>query len=165
MTASARPGKRPRRAPHRPGDRQSTHVKTLRIVLLVLLAFLLPIRGAVAAAMLCPGGGDGRPAAVALEPGHHETHAAHGMHDDHAAAHHHHADDDTPDAGAEAASSSGGHQPACQICASGCCVTPLAFAPPSVQGPRLSATVSFPALCAPVPAFQSDGQDRPPRTI
>jgi hypothetical protein len=137
-------------------------VKTLRIVILVLLAFLLPIRGAVAAAMLCPGGGDGRTAAVAVEQGHHETQAAHGMHDEHAAAHHHPSAGDTPDADA---SSSGGHQPACQFCASGCCVTPLAFAPPSVQSPRLAATVSFPALCAPVPAFQSDGQDRPPRTI
>lgn len=35
----------------------STNVKTLRIWLLVLLALLLPIRGAVAAGMLCEAGG------------------------------------------------------------------------------------------------------------
>ncbi len=36
---------------------------------------------------------------------------------------------------------------------------------PSLGQPGLTSQVTFPVLTAPIPAFQSDGQDRPPRTI
>ena len=36
---------------------------------------------------------------------------------------------------------------------------------PSLAQPGLTSSVAFPALTAPVTGFQSDGQDRPPRTI
>jgi hypothetical protein len=36
---------------------------------------------------------------------------------------------------------------------------------PSFGEPRLTSSVTFPELTARIPAFQSDGQERPPRTI
>jgi hypothetical protein len=134
-------------------------VKYLRTFILILLTVLLPIRGAVAAAMLCPGQkatASTFAAAAHPEP---DTHAGHGMEAHHSATHdpvHLHASDESP---------SGGHAAACQFCADGCCVTPLAFAPPSVQCPRVTASAAFPELTARASAYHTDGQDRPPRTI
>lgn len=142
-------------------------VNHLRSVLLVLLAVLLPIRGTVAAAMPCPG------QAAALHhltqlvqvgqgpqhgPAGDDLHSGHGRHTHPAAA---------PDAAQGSASdppSAAGHTSTCQFCAGGCCVAPLAFAPPSVHSPRLTASAVFPALVTRIPAGWPDGQDRPPRT-
>lgn len=135
-------------------------MKQLRIVILVLLAVLLPIRGAVAAAMVCPKGAASQTVTAAAEHGHHDMHADHGLHG-HEAASHHGADEGAPSddaAGAE-------HAGTCQFCVTGCCVTPLASAPLEIAGPLLTDSVTFPALCAPIAAFQSEGQERPPRTI
>jgi hypothetical protein len=137
-------------------------VKNLRVVILVLLALLLPIRGAMAAAILCPGGGSGAGAVVAVEEGDAAMPAEHGLDNAQATAHHHSSDADAFD---HDTSVSDGHQTACQVCASGCCLTPLAFAPPSVQAWILTTSVVFPALLLAIPAFVSGGQDRPPRTI
>ncbi|OGA99553.1 MAG: hypothetical protein A3E25_12655 [Burkholderiales bacterium RIFCSPHIGHO2_12_FULL_69_20] len=140
-------------------------MKNLRALLLVLLAFLLPVRGAMAAAMLCPGAGAQGVAVVApeaVEPGHMKAHAADGLPASHAAMNHHASN---ADRSGEAAANPGEHQPGCQACANSCCVTPLAFAPPLVIAPHPITSVAFPALSVPVPAFQSGGQDRPPRTI
>jgi hypothetical protein len=134
-------------------------VKYLRTLILVLLTVLLPIRGAVAAAMLCPGEASTMGAAATAGHGDHDMHADLDMEVHHAATHDHShgaASDESP---------SGGHATACQFCAGGCCVTPLAFAPPAVESPRLAASAAFPALTARVTAFYPDGQDRPPRTI
>jgi hypothetical protein len=134
-------------------------VKYLRTFILVLLAVLLPVRGAVAAAMLCPGESSEIGTAASAGQGEHDMHAGHDMEMHHAATHDHShgaASDESP---------SGGHATACQFCAGGCCVTPLAFSPPSVESPRLAASAAFPALTARVTAFYPDGQDRPPRTI
>lgn len=134
----------------------------LRALLLVLLAFLLPVRGAMGAAMLCPSAGAQGVAVVAAEVGHMKAHAADGAHAEHAAMSQHASNVGTS---GDATATSGEHQLGCQACASGCCATPLAFAPPLVVAPRPITSVAFPALSVPVPAFQSGGQDRPPRTI
>jgi hypothetical protein len=111
-------------------------VKHLRIIMLALLAILLPVRGVVAATMLCP------------------------AHADHPSAHHH-ASEEAPDTDPSSA-----ENPAtCHFCASACCMASIVCTLPSLSEPGLTASDGFPALTAPVPVFQSDGQDRPPRTI
>jgi len=124
-------------------------VKTLRIWLLVLLAILLPLRGAVAAALPCEGIGHHVPAQSAHV--HHHMDAveasAAGL-VDHDAHHHDHAGGDK-----------------CNLCAS-CCSTaplPLTFTPTvaALDGPG----PDFPLIQAPAPTFLSDGQERPPRSI
>jgi hypothetical protein len=134
-------------------------VKHLRTFILVLLAVLLPIRGAVAAAMQCPGEASTISTAASAGHGRHDMHADHDM-EVHQVAPHDHSHETASDE-----SPSPGHATACQFCAGGCCVTPLAFAPPSVASPCLAASAVFPALTARVTAFYPDGQDRPPRTI
>ena len=114
-------------------------MRTVRIVLLVLLALLLPIRGAVAGAMLCPQGSG-------------SSSAAH-QHD-HAGSSHH---DEQPD--------SAGHASGCNICASFCSMTPMPSTMPTLAPAMVAFTVTFPEFAAAAPTFQSDGQDRPPRSI
>jgi hypothetical protein len=136
-------------------------VKHLRIFILVVLSILLPLRGAVAAAMLCPGGAHTKAAVDAAGHGHHNMQSDHGMHEHHAAPHDHasnHASDND-------SSTTDAHANTCQFCASGGCVTPIAPPPSAVASPLLTSSVMFPALSAPAAAFLSGGQDRPPRTI
>lgn len=137
-------------------------MKNLRVVILVLLALLLPVRGAMAAAMLCPGEGSGASAVVAVVEGDVAMPAEHGLHNEQATSHHHPSDGHASD---HDTSVSGGHPTACQVCVSGCCLAPLAFAPPSVQVRVLTTSAVCPALSLAIPAFESGGQDRPPRTI
>ena len=134
-------------------------MKNVRIVILVLLALLLPIRGAVAATMMCPEGeGTSTTQVVSLQT-HNDMHAGHEMHSHHSAAHHH----PTADA-SDNDSSSGEHPATCHFCASGCCMASMVGTVPSLGQPGLMSFVTFPALTAPLPAFHSGGQDRPPRT-
>lgn len=135
-------------------------MKSLRIWLLVLLAFVLPIRGAMAAAMLCG-------PATAQD---HVVSATVHVHDhDHEHEHEHEHGGDAPsttasavhDHGASAADHAGTDK--CSFCAS-CC---SAAAPPTLavtlpQAPL--ATADFPADLAPDPEFVSGGQERPPRS-
>jgi hypothetical protein len=126
-------------------------VKLLRIWLLVLLAILLPLRGAIAAAVPCADIGHHAPAAAPTT--HHHMHATavaaeaaastgHGTH------HHDHAGIDK-----------------CNLCSSCCSTAPLllTFSPtvPALDGPA----ADFPLVQAPAPTFLSDGQERPPRSI
>lgn len=134
-------------------------MKYLRTFILVLLTVLLPIRGAVAAAMLCPGGAETSSAVPDAGHGHHDMHAGQDV-DAHGSAMHDHSHAHGSDV-----SSSDTHAGACQFCAGGCCVTPLAFAPPSVESPLVTTSAAFPAITAPVSVHYPDGQDRPPRTI
>ncbi len=127
-------------------------VKIFRIWLLLLLALLLPIRGAMAAAMLCPGGSAGLQSELRLA----DPHAGHAM--DHGAApvgdgaaHH-------GDHAAEAADK-------CNMCSAFCSLTPLASESPRLPEPEALPGIKFPDLCTPAPSFLSDGQERPPRTI
>ena len=155
-------------------------MKQLRILLLVLLTVLLPVRGAMAAAMGCAGG----PAPSTMSGGSahaHPNESAQGPHE-HAAAPHvvdhhaHHAhdgvslDEATGSSAAGAAHGAHGdghgeHAGTCQACASGCCVTPLASALPTLAGLPAPERVAYPALTAQAPVFHSGGPDRPPRTV
>lgn len=128
------------------------------------MAMLLPLRGVAASAMLCHGAAAGGLAAAAVPAGHdhhgqHGDHAGHGAEQEVAAVAPGAVADDPPTHGQQPQKGS------CQACASGCCLTPLASAPPAFTGPRLTNTAIFPAPSAPAPAFLSGGQDRPPRSI
>ena len=124
-------------------------MRSLRIFVLVVMAALLPVRGAVAVAMFCPG--DAGAGTVAAG---HDHHAA-GMQGGNAL----HADPD-----GDAADDST-HASRCHACVSGCCAATIVGAAPTVDVLPRSAAVVFPALSAPVPAFESDGPERPPRSI
>jgi hypothetical protein len=77
------------RRKHRPCGRYSTFVKFVRILILVLLTVLLPVRGAVAAAMLCPGEASTMGTAATAGHGEHDMHADHDMEVQHSATHDH----------------------------------------------------------------------------
>jgi hypothetical protein len=135
-------------------------VKSFRILVLLLLALLLPLRGALAATMLCSTPGESSQVNVVVLPDHgaHAEHAGHEMHGDGA-------DHAGPDPGVSHHDGKGGHADKCNLCVNGCNATPLVAALPEVTQPLLAAKVVFPAVSAPAPAFQSDGQERPPRSI
>lgn len=144
-------------------------VKTVRICLLLLLAVLLPVRGAVAAAMLCAPadvGPPGEPRMGAQHPAHAMGHHAMGHHGDGADAHAAH-----PAVLHGDGLSSGGDpdvsspQDRCTLCAAFCSLTPLVGSAPGLFVPQVLPAASFPALSAPVPTFLSDGQERPPRSL
>lgn len=125
-------------------------VMSLRVWLLVLLAFAIPMRGAMAATMPCaPGPGHVHATAAAV---HGHGHSAHAHPTSHA-----------QDAQHPAAS---GHDSVekCSFCAS-CCAVP-APASVSVAMPQAPpARAQFPAYLAPAAEFFSGGQERPPRSI
>jgi hypothetical protein len=135
-------------------------VKSIRTFLLLLLVLLLPLRGAVAATMPCVTTGETSHATAALHD-HGGGHADHSGHDMHADLGEH----DQGAAPQHDGDGQNGHAERCHLCASGCHATPLATAPPEVAEPRLAARLVFPALRVAAPAFQSDGQERPPRSI
>ncbi|HEY9029395.1 MAG TPA: DUF2946 family protein [Burkholderiaceae bacterium] len=125
-------------------------MKTLRIWLLLLLAVLLPVRGALAAAMPCAGEGLHQPAGLVHAGAqlHHHMHAPGDAHA-HAAAHAHaHAGVDK-----------------CNLCASCCSATPLPATFSLTIAPLEEPSASFPALQASTPTFLSEGQERPPRSV
>jgi hypothetical protein len=142
-------------------------LKTLRICLLVLLAVLLPVRGAVAAAMLCS------PASMS---GHNQTQAQNQMpsaehahhHEsmmasadeapahDHASAHH--------GEGAAGGHHNGGSMEKCNLCCAFCTLAPMVSSLPSLPSPIDLSVISFPDISAPAASFLSDGQERPPRS-
>jgi hypothetical protein len=127
-------------------------VKILRICLLMLIAVLLPIRGAMAGAMVCPLGGTMG------------GHAAQHVHDDAAPADHtmhmhggtHH--------GHDAPMPAQGHD-ACPLCAAFCSATPMPISVPAIAAPSLSGTLAFHDEGAAAPTFLSSGPERPPRSI
>lgn len=132
-------------------------MRTVRALFVIFLALLIPLRGAVAGAMLCPAGG--APATAASHAQHPATHddaaASH-----HGTAHHEHAHHDQARPVATHASHDGG----CNLCTAFCSMTPMPSAAPTIEPSTLSATLSFPPLQAPAPSFQSGGPDRPPRS-
>ena len=163
-------------------------MKLLRVLLLLLLTVLIPARGALAATMLCGSvaeragmlalvgneyehehehehAGHGEPVAhQAGEHGHHPADAQGEHHGEHHGVHHGgHAAEPGPvadDDGDQRMSSAN-----CQICASGCQVTPLAAAPVVLAEAQLSAALVFPALSAAIGSFEPEGLERPPRTL
>jgi hypothetical protein len=140
-------------------------VKTARLLLLVLLAVLLPVRGALAAVMLCP------PAGVVMQADGPAPHASTGHHghahadaplDAAAAVHAHHHAEHGGEPGHGDASTSASDK--CNVCAASCAMTPLAASAPALLAGPDPAPVVFPALRVPPLGFVSGGQDRPPRS-
>jgi hypothetical protein len=122
-------------------------LKLFRTWLLLLLVVLLPVRGAMAAAMLCLPQSDARSERVVFD--HHGGSSASAGHDH--AQHSHDALAVQQKVGGGAVDS---HD--CNLCASFCSLTVLTTDPQADLNPALS---------APVPSFVSDGEKRPPRTI
>lgn len=120
-------------------------MRIVRVLLLVLLALTLPVRGVMAAAMLCP------PPAAAV--GHAHAGSASHPHAEavaKAAEHHHDATAGTD---------------TCNLCSACCSVPPVPSAAPALPLPHDLAGAVFPAYSVPAPSFLSDGQERPPRSI
>jgi hypothetical protein len=133
-------------------------LRTVRILFVIFLALLIPIRGAVAGAMLCPAGG--APAAASSHMQHPAAHdGAMALHHDDSA-HHDHAHHDQ----AQQSPPHTSHNTGCNLCTAFCSMTPMPSAAPTIEPSTLSATLSFPSLQAPAPSFQSGGPDRPPRS-
>lgn len=136
-------------------------MKLLRIYLLALLAVLLPVRGVMAAAMPCGplgGGSHSQTSVMGHGVGQHPHHES-AAHQQGVQAHEH-------------GSGSGpqvehGHasQDKCNMCSASCSTPPLPSAAAILDEPSALTAASFPALAVPAPTFQSDGQERPPRTI
>jgi hypothetical protein len=114
-------------------------VKRLRLCLLVLLALLLPVRGTMAAALLCPPGGTDMQ--VEMPADHHAHHGT----------------------AADAATPASPDK--CTVCAAYCSAAPLLGSPLPMPPSHEPAAASFPRLIAPVPSFVSGGPERPPRSI
>lgn len=135
-------------------------VKALRICLLVLLAALLPVRGAMAAAMLCPSAGAGGEARPAIAEAAVHDHAGAGV----APQQHAHG------GGEHGAGAAHGHagapdQDQCNLCSAFCSMTPLPAAAARVSPPPALRSAAYPGVSAPAPSFLSGGQERPPRGI
>jgi len=135
-------------------------MKSVRIWLLLLLALLLPVRGAVAAAMLCPIAGSGVQTQVHVSA----EHAAHeAMHEPtHEPMHEHQHDSSSAHT---ADHDHGKAADRCNLCSAFCSLTPLVGSVPTVAAPLELAATAFPDISAPPPSFLSDGQERPPRSI
>lgn len=143
-------------------------MKAVRICLLVLLAVLLPVRGAVAAAMLCPVGSTGMQSELRMHehPASHEA-MDHGMAHDHAQHQHDAGNHQHGHAGAGHHGDIQGHSTSdkCNMCSAYCSLTPMVSGVPTLPEPVGSAAIKFPNLSSPAPTFLSDGQERPPRSI
>ena len=145
-------------------NRRMTLVRILILTLATAILFrvvLLPIRGAVAASMLCEMG-----------PGHHDSvteaksFATAPAHLEHGDGHigHTHALPSEGDSAGGAGSSSGSDS--CNLCATCCSVTAVLLSSPADPAPRASASVSYPSFfSAAAPSFISGGLERPPRSI
>lgn len=144
-------------------------MKLLRIWLLVLLAVLLPVRGAMAAAVLCAPAGMGQHGDLRVAGADHgHAHADPQAHD---AGAHDHADQGIGHGVDHEHGSSAHHghdasgQDRCSLCSACCASPPLLSTPAGIVAPTALSAVSFPTFSAPAPTFLSDGQERPPRTI
>ena len=125
---------------------------------MLLVILLLPIRGAMAAAMLCLSQ-DG-PENVMVQHLGGESSKPHD-HAQHGHGHHSHAEDTQAGQDDDVAS---GTADDCNLCASFCSLTPLASTAPDLRHPWARAALN-PAPSVTAPSFVSDGEDRPPRTI
>src|SRR5690242_689943 len=99
-------------------------MKSVRIWLLVLLAVLLPVRGAVAAAMLCPIAGAGVQTELQMSSEHAAHEAMHQHQHQHATSHEHTADPDRANSADR-----------CNLCSAFCSLTPLVGSVPAVAAP------------------------------
>lgn len=119
-------------------------MKPWRVWLLLCLMLLVPFRGAVAAAMLCP------PVAT----GHHVA-----QEQEHAHAHHGgHAGQQDPGRAADE------HGDRCRLCAAFCSVAGIVHTAPAGVAPQGPVKTVFPEAGSAAPSFLADGQERPPRS-
>ncbi|TAM17996.1 MAG: hypothetical protein EPN62_19730 [Candidimonas sp.] len=133
-------------------------MKRPRIWLLILLAILLPIRGAVAAGMLCEA-----PDAYAATASHsHQPANGHiPVHADVQPA-----QDATHDGTFVSHGTSFGDADSCNLCVVFCCsVTAMVSQVLTVPAPLDLASAPIPVFAAAAPSFVPDGFERPPRTI
>ncbi|MFZ5548737.1 MAG: hypothetical protein ACOZJX_08585 [Pseudomonadota bacterium] len=143
-------------------------MKLLRVWLLVLLTVLLPIRGGMAAAMLCPPAGAAGPAGLMQHQGGHGHGVGHesGHGSDHEGDHahgHHAAHGGAAGAGTDPAAHA--HADGCDLCSASCACPPLPSAAVSgVPEPRGLKSAGAPDPVAPAPRFLSGGLERPPRS-
>lgn len=129
-------------------------MKTVRIFLLVLLALMLPLRGALANIAHCAGSPSGfGPALTATQ-----DHAGHGYES------HGHAQSHSDHEAAAAADDSASADD-CNLCTASCSATPYMACAPVVAAPKKLADAVFPSLLAPPSSHPTDGQERPPRSI
>jgi uncharacterized Fe-S radical SAM superfamily protein PflX len=138
-----------------------TIVKSLRIWLLVLLAVLLPLRSALAAAMMCHVAGTGVQTEVQMAEQAHDHGQAHSRS---ASGDHHGAEPTSQAADHHDFANVGDPADKCNLCSAFCSVTGMVSGTATTAEPPSVATV-FPHLYAPPPSFVSDGQERPPRSI
>lgn len=134
-------------------------VKTVRVLLLVLLAMLLPLRDALAGAAHCAGSPNEATRAVAavhVDTGMHAHDGEHEARLDSMHAGHH-------DASSGSDESAFGAGDACTLCTASCSAIPIVSAPLSVAAFISLAAVVFPAPVAPAPSHTSEGLERPPR--
>lgn len=132
-----------------------------RTLTLLVLVTLLPLRGALAAAMLCPPAAAG----VQTEVGLHEAHMRHHAASDSFFAHGHEARDMGNVQSSEIDEWSAVAQDKCDVCSTFCSVTPLLGSVPRLALAQDLAQAYHPALDAAAASFLSDAQERPPRTI
>lgn len=144
-----------------PCTRSRVNLKTLRVCLLVLLAVVLPVRGVLAATMLCPSGSPLGAAQGLMSKAHEHMGMDEDSMDGSAAAplglHQH------SDAWGKPAHQGGFEK--CVQCCDFCSITPLVASEPTIATPSSFSVVHFLDLIAQRPNFLSDGQERPPRTI
>ncbi len=124
------------------------------------MAVLLPLRGALAAAMMCPVAGTGVQTEVVLaEQAHDHGHSHAQGTDDHQA---------QPEAGSHHADhhdfAAGDSADKCNLCSAFCSVTGMVSGFATTAEPQTVAA-TFPHLYAPPPSFVPDGLKRPPRSI
>ena len=124
-----------------------------KVWLLLLVALLLPFKGALAAAGVFCHLGSSQPIGAIVTPHHHEAVADHGHGDHHAS--HVAVDDNQP-------SPTGA---SCAICSAVCGAPPLPVAATSLHAPLPSGAERFPPLASPRSSSRSEGLERPPRTI
>jgi len=133
-------------------------LKTLRILLLLLLTMMLPLRGALADFVHCAGTAN---APAKISAAFHDHASAHAHHDS-TASHMHAAVSTDLDSDLDPALDS---PDKCNLCTASCSAPPFMIALPSVAVPIAVAGRVFPALATPPPNHPSEGQDRPPRSI
>ncbi|MBK1687616.1 hypothetical protein [Rubrivivax gelatinosus] len=133
-------------------------MKTIRLLVLVLLALLLPLRGAVAEVLLCAGH------AAAVSHGEHAVTAV-AQHDcEPAVADHADGAHEAEEAAADPHGASGAAAK-CNTCSASCSMSPLLGAMPVVPAPGWAPESHASSLDAPAPSHLTDGQERPPRSI
>lgn len=131
-------------------------MRTFRILLLVLLTMLLPLRGALAEVAHCSGNSSEESYSLQSSPSdegtsHHTDENLHGVTEQVVQA-------SPDDVGASALDP-------CNLCTASCASPSFLTAPPSMVQSLSVAETRYPALDAPPESHTSEGQERPPRTI